>query len=158
MTRFFLLLTALCVAVPTVWADATPIDVTAQRLDVNQTNGTAVFSGSVVVTQGSLTLTAPKVSAEYAGSGKAGNSIRNVVASGGVTITRAGAGNVAEKAVGDNAVYSPQDGQLVLTGAVTLTRGPSELSGDKLVYNLQSGNAVVTNSKGPVKARFVTGQ
>jgi lipopolysaccharide transport protein LptA len=60
-----------------------------------------------------------------------------------------------ETATGTTAVYRPATQKLVLTGAVTLVRGPSQLSGDKLVYDIASGNAQVTNSGGPVKARFV---
>lgn len=132
-----------------------PVDITAQKLEVDQATGKAVFSGNVVVVQGGLTLTAPVVTADYAGQD---NGIETVTATGGVTIVRNGTGGVSEKATGTTAVYNPQGGSLTLTGAVTLTRGPSELSGDKLVYNLTTGNAVVTNSTGPVKARFVPGQ
>jgi lipopolysaccharide export system protein LptA len=39
--------------------------VTADRLDVNQTDGTAIFTGNVVVVQGELTLTAARVRVEY---------------------------------------------------------------------------------------------
>lgn len=137
-----------------VWAEApTPIDITASKLEVNQSASKATFTGNVVVTQGGLVLAAPTVVTSYAG-----GTLDTVTASGGVTITRTGSGGVAEKATGSTATYSPKAGNLTLTGAVTLQRGPSELSGDKLVYNLQTGNAVVTNSNGPVKARFVPGK
>ena len=132
-----------------------PVDITAQKLEVNQATGKATFSGNVVVTQQGLNLTAPLVTADYAGKG---NTVQTVTASGGVVITRNGTGGITERATGTTAVYNPNGGSLILTGAVTLTRGPSELSGDKLVYNLQTGNAVVTNSQGPVKARFVPGK
>ena len=129
-----------------------PVDITAQQLDVQQKKGTAVFSGDVVVKQGEMTLTAPKVTATY---GSKGGDIEAIEATGGVTITRPGQNGVTEKAVGTTALYSPANGNMVMTGAVTLTRGPSQLSGDKLTYDLANGNARVTNSKGPVKARFV---
>lgn len=143
--------------VPGAFAQAAPIDITAQKLEVNQATSQATFSGDVVVVQQDLTLTAPQVIANYT-SGGTGSGIQTVTATGGVTITRNGANGITEKAVGTTAIYNPQGGSLVLTGAVTLTRGPSQLSGDKLVYNLQTGNAVVTNSQGPVKARFVPGK
>ena len=131
-----------------VWAEApTPIDITASKLEVNQSASKATFTGNVVVTQGGLVLAAPTVVTSYAG-----GTLDTITASGGVTITRTGSGGVAEKATGSTATYSPK------AGNITLQRGPSELSGDKLVYNLQTGNAVVTNSNGPVKARFVPGK
>ncbi len=130
------------------------IDISAEKLEVNQTASKATFSGNVVVTQEGMTLTAPLVTADYKNQNST-SGIQTVTASGGVTITRAGSNGVSEKATGTTATYNLDAGTLVLTGDVTLTRGPSQLSGDKLVYNLQTGNAVVTNSSGPVKARFV---
>lgn len=132
-------------------ANSGPVDITSSQLDVNQSGKTAIFSGNVVVTQGTFTLTAPKVVADYSG---AGADIKSIQATGGVTITRSGDG-ITEKATGATATYTPGARQLVLSGDVTLVRGPSQLSGDKLVYDMASGNARVTNSKGPVKARFV---
>ncbi len=152
-TLFTLLFTASVLVQVHAAAAKAPIDISAQKLEVNQSSSKAIFSGNVVVTQEGLILTAPVVTADYQGQG-----IQTVTASGGVTITRTGAGGVSEKATGTTAIYNPDAGNLVLTGAVTLTRGPSELSGDKLVYNLTTGNAVVTNSGGPVKARFVPGK
>lgn len=130
-----------------------PVDITSSQLDVDQSGKTATFSGNVVVTQGTFTLTAPKVVADYSGPG---SDIKTIQATGGVAITRSGEG-VTEKAVGSTATYTPGARQLVLVGAVTLVRGPSQLSGDKLVYDMATGNARVTNSAGPVKARFVPG-
>lgn len=68
---------------PAYAATQGPIDITAQKLEVNQSSSKAVFSGNVVVTQQGLTLTAPTVTADY--TSKAGNSgIQTVTASGGV--------------------------------------------------------------------------
>jgi lipopolysaccharide export system protein LptA len=135
-----------------------PVNITATQLEVQHTLGKAAFIGNVVVTQGDFTLKAPKLSADYNASGAgSGDSLKQLQATGGVVITRGGAGGVTETATGDVATYNPGAQQLVLTGpTVTLTRGPSTLVGDKLVYNLSTGNAQVTNSAGPVKARFVT--
>ncbi len=153
-----ILLTALlaALAVPVVagsMANGGPVDITSSQLDVDQSGKKATFSGNVVVTQGTFTLTAPKVVADYSGQGA---DIKSIQATGGVTINRSGEG-VTEKAVGTTATYTPGARQLVLSGAVTLVRGPSQLSGDKLVYDMATGNARVTNSSGPVKARFVPG-
>lgn len=129
-----------------------PVDITSAQLDVQQAKGLATFSGNVVVTQSTFRLEAPKVVADFSAKG---SDIKSIQATGGVTITRPGQGGITEKATGTTATYQPGAQQLVLTGAVTLIRGPSQLSGDKLVYDMASGNARVTNSSGPVKARFV---
>lgn len=132
-------------------ANGGPVDITSQQLDVEQSKSLATFSGDVVVTQEGFVLKAPKVVADYSG----GADIKSITATGGVNIVRNGAGGVAETATGTTALYAPASQQIILTGDVTLTRGPSTLSGDKLVYDMASGNAHVTNSSGPVKARFV---
>ena len=67
-----------------------PVEVTADQLTVNNTDGTAVFSGNVTVTQGDMTLSAAEVLVTY---GETPGQIDQLVASGGVTIT-----NLADKA------------------------------------------------------------
>lgn len=137
---------------PTIlWAAPVPVDVTADKLDIQHSEGKAVFTGNVHITQGNMTLTAPQVTATYGANGE--GDIQQMQATGGATITRTG--TVPEVANGTTATYLPASQQLILTGEVQLTRGPSTLSGDKLVYDMASGNAKVTNSQGPVRAKFV---
>lgn len=152
-TLFSALILAISLLAPAAFAQNGPVDITSNQLDVEQAKGLATFTGNVVVTQTGFTLAAPKVVADYSGA-KGSNDIKSITASGGVIITRTG-GAVAEKATGSTALYSPVTKQVILSGDVTLIRGPSSLSGDKLVYDMATGNARVTNSKGPVKARFV---
>lgn len=155
MKTFLVLIAAMLVTAP-AWsqslASGGPVDIEAAQLEVQHAQGKATFSGNVKVTQGNLTLTAPRLDVSYGASGS--GDITQMQASGGVTLTRGG-GTVAEKATGNTAIYTPQTQQIVFTGNVTLTRGPSTLSGDKLVYNVASGTARVTSSNGPVKARFI---
>ena len=157
LSSIFCLAVALLAAAPVVMAQnlgaKSPVDITSQQLDVQQAKDLAVFSGNVVVTQTGFRLEASKVTADF--SAKGHSDIQSIEATGGVTITRDGAGGITEKATGTTATYTPDTQQLVLLGNVTLTRGPSQLSGDKLVYDIATGNARVTNSSGPVKARFV---
>lgn len=151
-----LLATLALPAMAATLTSAGPVDITATQLEVQHTLGKAAFSGNVVVTQGDFTLKAPQLTADYNAKG-GGDSLKQLQATGGVTITRGGAGGMAETATGSVATYNPNAQKLVLTGpTVTLTRGPSTLVGDKLIYNIATGNAQVTNSSGPVKARFVS--
>lgn len=137
-------------------AEAGSIDITAERLDVRQTDGKATFTGRVVAKRGAMTLHADTLTATY-GKGHAApqrGQVESIIAAGHVTLLRAGTGD--EKATGDAATYNIHTHTLVLTGrAVTLTRGASMLVGDKLVYDLTSGHAKVTQTGGQVKARFV---
>ncbi len=43
-----------------------PVEVTADQLEVNQTDGTAIFTGNVIVLQGDMRMAAAAVRVEYA--------------------------------------------------------------------------------------------
>lgn len=112
-----------------------PVEVSADELRVNQSDGTAVFSGNVIVSQGTMRLTAGSVRVEYATDASAPNRIEKLIASGGVTLADGG-----EAAEANEAVYSVDSGEMVLSGNVTVTQGQSTLSGQTLVIDINSGN------------------
>ncbi|KDB02590.1 hypothetical protein U879_16325 [Defluviimonas sp. 20V17] len=113
-----------------------PIQVTADKLQVNQADGTALFSGNVIVGQGKMRLSADKVHVTYAKpvDGQKGK-IQTLEATGGVTLVT----SPTEAAQAKTAVYTLQSGTVVMTGSVLLTQGQNVLSGQKLVVNLPSG-------------------
>lgn len=123
-----------------------PVEVTAEQLQVNQADGTAVFSGNVVVIQGAMRLSAPLVTVNYAEDRKA---IERLDASGGVTLVNGG-----EAAESDAAVYTIDTGEVVMTGQVLLTQGSSALSGNQLTVDLNTGQGVM---QGRVQSVFVPG-
>ncbi len=108
-----------------------PVQVSADQLSVNQKDGTAVFTGAVVVTQGNMTLNAATVRVEY---GPDQKSIARLVAEGGVKMA---AGQDAASA--QTADYAPETGNLVLTGDVLLTQGDAGISGQRLTLSLRTG-------------------
>lgn len=109
-----------------------PVEVTADQLNVNQNDGTAIFTGNVVVIQGDMRLTAPRLQVEYA----TGNTseIERLHATGGVTMISG-----PEAAEAQEAVYTVADGEVVLTGDVLLTQEGSTMSGQQLFVDLASG-------------------
>ncbi len=111
-----------------------PVEVTADQFSVDQSTGKAVFDGNVLVVQGSVRLSAGRVTIEYAESGSA-NGIERLLASGGVTFVTA-----TDAAEANDAVYSVAEGTVTLSGDVLLTQGPNAIAGDRLVVNLGSGN------------------
>jgi lipopolysaccharide export system protein LptA len=123
-----------------------PVEVTSDQAQFNQTNGTAMFSGSVIVIQGAMRLTAPEVQVDYAADGKR---IARVHATGGVTLANGG-----EAAEAQDAVYTIDTGQVVMTGEVLLTQGTSALSGKVLTVDLATGTGVM---EGRVQMVFVPG-
>lgn len=123
-----------------------PVEVAADQLAVNNADGTAVFSGNVLVTQGEMKLAAAEVLVKYTPDQKA---IDQLVASGGVTIT-----NLGDAAEAQEAVYTIDTGVIVLTGNVLLAQGPSAMAGQKLTINLKDGTGIM---EGRVTTTFVPG-
>lgn len=123
-----------------------PVQVQADQLAVNNADGTAVFSGNVVVTQGEMKLAAGEVKVSY---GTDQKDIETLVASGGVLVT-----NLGDAAEAKEAVYTIASGVIVLSGDVLLTQGPSAMAGQKLSINLKDGTGVM---EGRVTTTFVPG-
>jgi lipopolysaccharide export system protein LptA len=123
-----------------------PVEVTADTFSVNNADGTAVFTGNVVVTQGEMKLSAAEVRVAY---NQDQTAIDQLIASGGVTIV-----NLADAAEAREAVYTIDTGLIVLTGDVLLTQGPSAMAGQKLTVNLKDGTGVM---EGRVTTTFVPG-
>lgn len=123
-----------------------PVEVLADRLSVNNADGTAIFSGNVRVTQGEMIMAAGEVAVKY---GAAPGSIDQLVATGGVTIT-----NLGDAAEAQEALYTIDSGVIVLTGDVLLAQGASAMAGQKLTIDLKTGSGVM---EGRVTTTFVPG-
>ncbi len=106
-----------------------PVQVDADQLSVNQKSGTATFSGNVVVAQGDMKLQAGAVVVVYSADNQA---IQSLHADGGVTLAAG-----TDAATAESADYSPDTGDLVLTGHVVLTQGQAAISGEKLTLSLE---------------------
>ncbi len=116
-----------------------PVVIAADQLSVNQGDGSATFTGNVLIGQGEMRLSASKVRVEYAASeGNVTGRILRLLASGGVTLV-----NGAEAAEAGEAEYTIDTGIIVLTGGVILTQGQNALSADKMIVNLNSGVATL---------------
>lgn len=125
-----------------------PVEVTSDRLDLDQGSGTAVFSGAVHVGQGELRLSADRVQVFYDPESQAGTGpIQRLIATGGVTLA-----NGAEAAEADEATYEVSSGHIDMKGDVLLTQGSNALSGDALAINLVSNTAQM---QGRVRTLFV---
>lgn len=123
-----------------------PVEVTADGLTVDQAQGRAVFDGNVLVVQGELRMTAARVEVAY---GDSGQGIRQLNATGGVTLVTA-----AEAAESREATYEVASGALVMTGAVLLTQGQATIAGDRLVADLRAGTGQM---EGRVRTVFQPG-
>jgi lipopolysaccharide export system protein LptA len=129
-----------------------PVDVAADRIEVQDRADRAIFSGNVQVRQADLTLNAARLTVAYSQSG--GIQIERLDASGGVTVR-----SPSETARGQYAIYDLNSRLITLLGGVTLTRGQSQVRGGRLVLDLDSGRAVVDGgAPGSSPAGTTTGQ
>ena len=134
------------VAFGTIAADPTlPVEVTADGLDVNQSDGTAVFTGDVLVGQGEVRLSAQRVLVIY---NQEEGGIKRLVASGGVTLISG-----PDAAEADDADYTIESGVIIMTGNALLTQGKNVMTSQSMTINLVTGTA---NMSGRVKTILQT--
>lgn len=112
-----------------------PIEIIAETLEVDQEEGTATFTGEVMVSQDELRLWADVVRVEY--------DLATDAEPGGISLVHA-IGNVVmvtatEAAESEEAVYDLELGRITMTGDVVLVQGGSALAGDRLVWELERG-------------------
>ncbi|MEM8654452.1 MAG: lipopolysaccharide transport periplasmic protein LptA [Pseudomonadota bacterium] len=123
-----------------------PAEVSADELNVDQNTGAAIFTGNVVIGQGDMRLSAPRVLVIYRDD-QAG--IERMEATGGVTLVSG-----PDAAESQRADYSIDTGVIVMTGDVLLAQGQSAISADTMTVNLDDGTA---RMQGRVKTLLQTG-
>lgn len=128
-----------------------PVEVASDSLEVDQANGAATFTGSVLVTQGALRLSADEVRVVYGETSEAADpgQISQLHAEGNVTLA-----NGEEAAQAESAVYDISTGNVVMTGDVVLTQGETALSSERLEIDLNTGAGTM---EGRVRSIFQTG-
>lgn len=133
-----------------------PIEITADALDVAQSDQTAIFTGNVVAIQGDLRLGSDNLRVYYRqGDERAASegAISKIDAIGAVAIS-----SPRETATSEWAVYEVDTGQITLGGKVVLTRGENVLRGEQLVIDLETGQSRIVGQQGGggrVKGLFV---
>ena len=147
-----------------------PISIESDHLEVFDKEQKAIYSGSVVVVQGETTMKSGRMVVFYvrttsdgaggktptpapasapANSGPdlgGGTSLRKVEAFDGVTIV-----SKDQIATSREAVYDKDTNRMVLTGDASLTQNGNVTKGEKVVYDLTTGVAVVEAS--PISGR-----
>ena len=139
-----------------------PVDVTAERIEVQDRADRAIFAGNVHVTQAELTLDTPRLTVAYSGGAGANNNvqIRRLDAAGGVVVK-----SPSETAKGDFGIYDLDRKLITLIGNVQLNREQNQVNGSRLVIDLDTGRAVVdggppgvNSSGGRVSGHFTVPQ
>ena len=139
-----------------------PLQITAARLEADQTKGIVIFSGSVKAVYGDATLysdqlqvyfktkpESPKGAAkppqEKAGQSPLGDvgaeKIDRIVAKGNVRMVQED-----RVATGDEAIYYQDRDEVVLTGNPQLWRAENTLKGERIIFNLETKKVLVESS------------
>lgn len=132
-----------------------PVDVEADRIEVQERQDRAVFSGNVHVRQGNLAIDSARLRVAYRNASGQGLEILRIDADGGVQVR-----SPSESARGDYGIYDLEDRIITLIGSVTLSHGESTVRGQRLVMDLDSGRstldggAIGGNGGGRVTGRF----
>lgn len=114
-----------------------PLDISAERLEMQQKQGRAIFTGAVQVTQGKLTLRSNTITVFY----------DLADADGDPTISRLDAQGQfqllsdSETLTGDWGIYDVDQQLITVGGSVVFQQGTSELTGSRLEFDLVSGLA-----------------
>jgi lipopolysaccharide export system protein LptA len=138
-----------------------PVDVTSDRIEVQDRTDRAVFTGNVHATQADLILDTQRLTVAYSGGqGNTGLQINRLDAAGGVVVHTA-----SEIAKGDLGIYDLDRKLITLIGNVQLNRENNQVNGSRLVIDLNSGRAVidggppgVNSSGGRVTGHFTVPQ
>lgn len=155
-----------------------PVDVTANRIEVQDRADRAIFVGNVHATQAELTLDTERLTVAYSNKPAAaaptpastqpattspagsGVQIHRLDAAGGVVVH-----SPSETAKGEFGIYDLDRKLITVIGNVQLTQGQNVVNGQRLVINLDSGRAVVdggppgvNSSGGRVSGHFTVPQ
>jgi len=114
-----------------------PIDISAERLEMQQKQGRAVFTGAVQVLQGKLTLRSNTITVFYDRADTDGDpSISRLDAQGQFQLL-----SDSETLTGDWGIYDVDRQLITVGGDVVFKQGRSELTGSRLEFDLVSGLA-----------------
>ena len=118
------------------------IEITADTLEVRQSENVAVFEGSVNAIQGELVLNADMLTVYYRedGSGQGNLGVSRIDAEGNVVIS-----SPDETAQGQRGTYDVESGRIDLAGGVILSQGNNIIEGEVLTMDLETGVSRVSS-------------
>jgi lipopolysaccharide export system protein LptA len=112
-----------------------PVEVSADALSVSQNDGSALFTGNVIIGQGDMRLSAPRVLVFYT---EDQTGVERLEATGGVTLV-----NGEQAAEAETAEYEVNRGTIRMVGNVLLTQGANTLVSDSMDVDLEAGTALM---------------
>ena len=135
-----------------------PIDVDAGRIDIADDANEAIFSGAVVIRQGSLTLNADRVRITYAKDDAGNPQVQRLDALGNVRLRQD-----TMRATSNSGIYDVNAKLVTLLGNVKMDRDTNHLEGARVVWNLATRTSSfdarsAANPRGRVTGRFTVPQ
>jgi len=121
-----------------------PIEITADTLEVRQSDNLAIFRGDVDAVQGDMVLKADMLVVHYRENNDAPDQpgISQIDAEGNVFVS-----SPNETAQGARGVYDIDNQKIWLSGGVILTQGDNIIQGEQLELDLASGKSKVTSAE-----------
>ncbi len=127
-----------------------PIEVTAQRMDADQSSGEVLFSGDVVAKRGSMTVYADQLTLVFIETENE-RKIERLEAEGAVRVI-----DGDRVATANRLDYLQAEEKMTLTGDAMIHQGGNQVAGDEIVLFLRENRSLVKSGKdGRVKAVFL---
>lgn len=123
-----------------------PMELTARHAEMNNATGTGIYTGDVVLTQGTMRITADKMTVYTS----AGGDLSRVVAEGkNATFRQLPEGQQDYvNARAPYMEYRPQEpGYVLLQGGAILTQGKNEFTGATIRYDMQQDTVIAESPK-----------
>lgn len=134
-----------------------PIDITSNELIFYRKENIAVFTGNVIAVQGNTSVKADKMEVFFRASTERAeeklSKVKSINLKNNVEII-----TPQEKATATDGVYNAETGVFTLTDNVTLTQGETVLKGNKMVYDKNTEESLLTSGNKRASARFVPNQ
>jgi len=120
-----------------------PVDVRADRIEVQDKANRAIFTGNVHAVQADMTIDSARMTVAYAKAATPGASpqIQRIDAAGGVVVH-----NATQTAQGSMAIYDLNRKLITMLGNVVLNQGGSQVRGGRLVMDLNTGRSTIDGS------------
>jgi lipopolysaccharide export system protein LptA len=143
-----------------------PLNIDAGKLDYFDKEQKLVYSGSVIVTNGPSTLKASRLTIFLDGMGRgaetgaqpgaaSGDRVKHIDAEGPVTVV-----SKDQIGTGEHGSYDRAENKITLSGNVTLSKGDNVTKGERLIYDVSTGQAVIQGGGaqgGRVRSTFTPG-
>lgn len=131
-----------------------PVNIESAEQYADLQSNKLVFSGDVVVTQGSMKINADKIEVLRTG----GGSLKSVTAYGSPVMFEQKQDNGTYiRSRSSKLSYNPESTKIVLQGRVTIRQGESKITGEQIEYNITTQKLYATNRSqgGRVSSTFV---